>query len=144
MIYTVYDPVTGKIQCTITGSSPANLALNLEGKTYIEGNYDDKHYYIVDGKAVPKAEDPSTNLIKYLFDDAKKQWMIDREATERLARNYRDVLLGTIDKINPVWWASMTSEQQSRVIQYRQELLGVPQQGGFPVKILWPEKPSFL
>ena len=144
MIYTVYDPITGKIQCTITGNSSVDLALNLEGKTYIEGNYDDKHYYIVDGQAVPKEPDPSTTMVKYQFDDTAKQWIINQSATERLARTHRDIMLGIVDKINPVWWQSMTAEQQAEVGQFRQALLDVPQQAGFPTNIVWPIKPSFL
>jgi hypothetical protein len=144
MIYTIYDPITGQIQSTITGSSASDLALNLQGKTYIEGNFDDKHYYIVDGAAVPKAADPSNSLMKYSFDHNSKQWVINLAATERLARNYRNVLLGLVDKINPVWWAALTTEQQVEVSDFRSALLAVPQQAGFPSNIQWPDKPTFL
>ena len=144
MIYTVYDPNTGKIEYNITGSSPESLALNLEGKTYIEGNYSDKHYYIVGGQAQPKEPDPSAGTLKYTFDDLTKEWVIDQQESERLARKHRNLLLNVVDKINPVWWASMTSEQQAEVQQFRQDLLDVPQQAGWPTAINWPTKPSFL
>lgn len=144
MIYTIYDPITGQIQSTITGSSASDLALNLQGKTYIEGNFDDKHYYILDGAAHPKAADPSDNLNKYSFDHTAKTWVIDVPATERLARNYRNVLLGLVDKINPVWWASLSTTQQTAVSEFRSALLDVPQQSGFPSDITWPTKPDFL
>jgi hypothetical protein len=144
MIYTIYDPITGQIQSTLTGSSASDLALNLQGKTYIEGNFDDKHYYVVDGAAVPKVTDPSNSLMKYTFDHSTKTWVIDVSATERLARNYRNILLSLVDKINPVWWAALTTEQQSEVSAFRSALLAVPQQSSFPSDIVWPTKPDFL
>lgn len=144
MIYTVYDPITGKIQCTITGSSAGDLALNLEGKTYIEGSFDDQHYYIVDGQAVPKAVDPSTSLKKYYFDDAGKQWVINTDTTERLARSYRSIMLSLVDKINPIWWSELSPAEQQQAVDFRYALLNVPQQEGFPADINWPEKPTFL
>jgi hypothetical protein len=144
MIYTIYDPITGKIECTLSGSSAANIALNLEGKTYIEGNFDDLHYYIADGQAVPKAADPSNNLKKYLFNHATKQWTVDQAATERLARNYRNHMLAIVDKINPVWWSQLTPTEQQEVVDFRYALLNVPQQETFPLEVVWPTKPAFL
>lgn len=144
MIYTIYDPITGKIQCTITSNSAVDLALNLEGKTYIEGSFDDQHYYIVDGEAVPKAVDPSTSLKKYYFDNTSKQWVVDVDATDRLARSYRSIMLSLVDKINPIWWAELSPTEQQAVVDFRYQLLNVPQQEGFPADINWPEKPTFL
>ena len=144
MIYTIYDPITGQIQSTITGSSASDLALNLQGKTYIEGNFDDKHYYIADGAAVPKVTDPSNSLKKYSFDHSTKTWVIDTDTTERLARSYRSIMLSLVDKVNPVWWAALTTEQQSAVSEFRSALLDVPQQADFPSDITWPTKPDFL
>lgn len=46
-----------------------------------------------------------------------------------------------IDTINAVRWQSFSEEEKSNWIQYRQELLDVPQQEGFPDNIIWPTKP---
>lgn len=60
------------------------------------------------------------------------------------ARGQRDTLLSELDSIvgNPLRWASFTTEQQTAWANYRQALLDVPQQAGFPNTINWPTKPT--
>jgi len=60
------------------------------------------------------------------------------------ARAQRDALLQELDNIvgNPLRWASFSSEQQTAWADYRQALLDVPQQLGFPNTINWPTKPE--
>lgn len=56
-------------------------------------------------------------------------------------RFQRNILLETeVDPIvsNPLRWQSMSSEEQQRWADYRQALLDVPQQDGFPHEIEWP------
>jgi len=67
--------------------------------------------------------------------------------TEQLAANargQRDNLLAELDSIvgNPLRWASFSTEQQTAWANYRQALLDVPQQDGFPNTITWPTKPE--
>jgi hypothetical protein len=67
--------------------------------------------------------------------------------TEQLAENargHRDNLLSEMDKIvgNPLRWASFSQAQQTTWANYRQALLDVPQQAGFPNTINWPTKPT--
>ena len=67
--------------------------------------------------------------------------------TEELAqqvRAQRDALLQELDSIvgNPLRWASFTTEQQTAWANYRQALLDVPQQDGFPNTINWATKPE--
>ena len=67
--------------------------------------------------------------------------------TEELAANARakrDYLLQEIDGIvgNPLRWASFSTEQQTAWANYRQALLDVPQQAGFPNTINWATKPE--
>jgi hypothetical protein len=67
--------------------------------------------------------------------------------TEELAENVRfqrDALLQEVDSIvsNPLRWASFSQAQQTAWADYRQALLDVPQQPGFPNTISWPTKPS--
>jgi len=42
---------------------------------------------------------------------------------------------------NPLRWADLTAAKQTEWSQYRTDLLGVPQQAGFPTNITWPIKP---
>lgn len=69
------------------------------------------------------------------------------EKTERVlqeARADRDSrLTKEVDPIvsNPLRWASLSSETQAAWSAYRQALLDVPQQSGFPTSVTWPTKP---
>ena len=58
----------------------------------------------------------------------------------RAQRDYR--LRWDVDSLNPIRWAALTSEQQTAMTNYRQLLLDVPAQEGFPWEITWPEKPD--
>lgn len=144
MIYTIYNPTTGAIERTFTCSSAEKAAENLEGLTYIEGNYDARKYYIVNEQPVEKAADPSTNTHKYLFNDTTKQWELDVAVTEKLIRKQRTIYLSLVDKINPIWWSSLTAEQQLEVAQFRQALLDISAQANFPEEVVWPSVPGFL
>jgi len=56
-------------------------------------------------------------------------------------RAQRNALLHQLDAIvmNPLRWAQYTVEQQAAFATYRQALLDVPQQNGFPHSIEWPQ-----
>ena len=87
-----------------------------------------------------------------IFERAKKgefgeiaEWI--PPTTEELAANargQRDALLSELDSIvgNPLRWASFSETQQTTWANYRQALLDVPQQAGFPNTINWPTKPT--
>lgn len=57
-----------------------------------------------------------------------------------LIRQNRDNALKELDAIvsNPLRWNSYSDTQKSQVAQYRQALLDIPQQAGFPNTIDWP------
>lgn len=58
-------------------------------------------------------------------------------------RSRRDALLAsTVDKLNPLRWESFTQSQKDAWRQYRQELLDLPQQSGFPDSVAWPTPPQ--
>jgi len=60
-------------------------------------------------------------------------------------RQDRDLVLNrTVDRVNPVWYATLTTEQQAELAAYRQALLDVPAQSGWPTTIEWPTQPSWL
>ena len=67
----------------------------------------------------------------------------DNEIYEKLvfdARLKRDSLLAVVDKMNPMWWETLSEAQKQSWIEYRQALLDVPQQSEFPDAIEWPEE----
>ena len=67
---------------------------------------------------------------------------LDAELSEQL-RGERDGLLFELDAFvgNPLRWGSLSAEQQDVWAVYRQLLLDVPQQDGFPNDVVWPVKP---
>ena len=73
------------------------------------------------------------------INDSKPIQLIEYEE-----RKKRDALLIDLDTIvnNPLRWAALTQEQQTAYATYRQALLDVPQQSGFPTDIVWPTLPQ--
>lgn len=62
---------------------------------------------------------------------------------EEQARWKRDGLLYELDSIvsNPLRWAEFDDTTKQALADYRQALLDVPQQEGFPEEIEWPVNP---
>ena len=66
---------------------------------------------------------------------------------EEVIRSERYLRLRQCDKMSPMRWNSLTDEQKQAWADYRQALLDVPQQEGFPwggdpEKVPWPVKPE--
>ena len=66
---------------------------------------------------------------------------------EEVIRSERYLRLRQCDKMSPMRWNSLTEEQKQAWADYRQALLDVPQQEGFPwggdpEKVPWPAKPE--
>lgn len=69
---------------------------------------------------------------------------LDAIATDQI-RGLRDFkLTSEVDAIagNILRWAALTPEKQAEWATYRQTLLDVPQQDGFPHNVIWPVKPE--
>jgi hypothetical protein len=84
-----------------------------------------------------------------IFDQTKESATpYDFESEEHLeklksrARGQRDSLLLELDQIvmNPLRFNALTEDEKQALAAYRQALLDVPQQPGFPKEINWPEK----
>ena len=62
---------------------------------------------------------------------------------EKQERDRRDKYLQIyVDIVNAVRWNGLTQQQKDELIAYRQELLDIPQQPGFPLTIIWPDPPQ--
>ena len=58
-------------------------------------------------------------------------------------RERRDWLLRTeVDSYNPMRWETLTPEAQAAMRAYRQALLDVTAQSGFPWDVQWPAQPE--
>lgn len=67
--------------------------------------------------------------------------------TADMVRNERDIKLATevdVFAANALRWAALGADAQAEWSAYRQELLDVPQQDGFPHEITWPDKPKTI
>ena len=81
-----------------------------------------------------------TNFAPYV---APTQAELDAELAVYV-RADRDSRLEEVDAVagNALRWADLTSTQQAEWSAYRQALLDVPQQSGFPHDITWPTAPT--
>lgn len=66
---------------------------------------------------------------------------------EERIRAERDFLLKDCDAVSPMRWNAMTKDEQQAWMNYRQALLDIPQQSGFPWdgdpdKVPWPKEPE--
>lgn len=68
--------------------------------------------------------------------DAQKGAEVRAERDRRLAAEV-DTIAG-----NALRWAALTDAQRQAWADYRQALLDVPQQEGFPHNVVWPVKPD--
>lgn len=71
--------------------------------------------------------------------------MSEIEGQKRLVRTVRDeLLIEDVDVLSSklLWWEALPEETKQVWRDYRQALLDVPQQAGFPVDITWPTKPE--
>lgn len=59
---------------------------------------------------------------------------------EREERDYR--LRNQVDRLNPIRWNLMNEEKKQEWINYRDALLAIPDQEGFPWDIEWPVLPE--
>ena len=64
----------------------------------------------------------------------------DAAADVRADRDYRLVEVDAIAG-NALRWAALDADTQAAWAKYRQELLDVPQQKGFPNNVTWPTEP---
>lgn len=75
---------------------------------------------------------------------APTQAELDASAAAQVRSERDNILTTVVDPLvsNPLRWADLTSDKQAEWSQYRTDLLGVPQQAGFPEDITWPTKPE--
>lgn len=136
---TIYDQ-SGRIVRVVSATQEV-VELNVQpGQSYIEGQGRPDDQYVKNGEIVDMPPKPSED---YVFDYASKSWMFDTQGATNRALFKRNTLLADgPDRINPLWWASMTPAQQTAWESYRQALLDITNQPGFPMTIDWPNKPE--
>jgi len=139
---TIYDNQGCVLGC-YTSNDPDMLMMNLQHHNWIEGAVPADHY-IKDGQAWPMGPRPDTEDLKHSWDYANCAWKLNVETTANNIRQRRNNMLSDLDRVNPVWFNSLTTQQQSELAEYRLALLAVPQQSGFPTQVNWPAKPTWI
>lgn len=136
--FIVYLP-SGKIVKSGT-CQESDFSAQAEPGTFImEGLANGADNYIDNGLIAKKPEKPGNF---YEFDYTQKQWVLNVAEAENQAKYTRDRLLKEgPDRISPLWWDSMTTEQREQWAAYRKALLDITEQPGYPVNIIWPVSP---
>lgn len=110
-----------------------------EGEALLEAEFTGDQY--VEGGAL--VDMPTKPVGDFVFDYATKTWVVDLIRATNKALALRDQLLRDgPDRISPLWWASMTATEQQAWTDYRQALLDISDQPGFPTNIIWPVSPK--
>lgn len=124
-----------------TGScAEADLVFNVGDGLYLETASDPSSQYIKNGKLLDM---PPRPIGEFIFNYDTEQWIFDNESAITKAKYQRDQLLQNgPDRVNPMWWASMSTADQMAVTEYRQALLDITQQPGYPMEITWPDLPD--
>jgi hypothetical protein len=79
-------------------------------------------------------------IIREMTEDEKNN---NRETKGFEIRRSRDAMLrNTVDNINPMRWDEFNDSEKLAWKEYRQTLLDIPQQEGFPWVVTWPTQPQ--
>ncbi len=112
-----------------------------QGYVQVSGDPVDLSHFPEGTVIVPVRPSPAYDLVN-------GEWVLDAKKESALLsdinRTQRNILLAKVDVVtnNPLLWADLTSDKQAEWATYRQALLAVPQQSGFPYNVVWPTKPE--
>lgn len=143
MNYTQYNHTTGEITAIKVITDAASVSGNLSDSNWIPGSYNTNTHYINVETQTP-LEKPAKPSDNHIWNINTKSWDLDLATLADQSRTQRSRLLSQVDQVNPIWYASLTTDQQTELQAYRTDLLNVPQQSGFPTTIIWPSKPAWL
>lgn len=78
-----------------------------------------------------------------MTDEEVSAHLAPKPPTAEQVRAERDALLREVDALatNPLRWWELSDKQKTEVAEYRQLLLDVPAQAGFPENVEWPAEP---
>ena len=139
MIWSIYDPTTGLITSRVRNRN------QIRDRSHIAGDWDPLRYHVINGRAQLLPSKPMiADHVILAWDNTQQQWIVNQARTQAAARNLRADKLARIDRINPIWWADLSNDQQQQAMAYRQALLDVTDQPGWPTQIEWPAAPAWL
>jgi hypothetical protein len=83
--------------------------------------------------------DPMGNAVA--LTDAEYDALVHERAIKEKRQERDELLRKVVDAMNPMRWEALSAAEQQAYRDYRQALLDVPQQEGFPHNIVWPTEP---
>lgn len=137
---------------TYIGNKVIVDGVELEIQTPLDSEFEAVQYH----KGRPILEEPLMEEVEgekyqYALDEwAEAKYMVENPIVPVLTeeqlgtqvRGQRDSMLDeVVDKMNPMRWETFTEVQKQAWRDYRQALLDVPQQDGFPETVEWPVPP---
>jgi hypothetical protein len=129
-MFTIYDSFTGRIK----RQSLSNDARHGEGA--LEGNFSASTHYVKRGEAV---ELPPKMANEPHFDYLLERWVDVVGVDPRSVLEHRNKLLSQSD------WTQLADvplETKAQWVAYRQALRDITTQPGYPIDVVWPEKPE--
>lgn len=139
------DARTG-IPCTVAPMShgpefPKVKGLNIEFGNQTQWPTNEPLFF---GTCDDDADFTVPGVVKSLtVDEYANEQQKENDTKAMQVRERRDWLLRTeVDSYNPMRWESLTAEQQNAIRVYRQALLDITAQPGFPWTIEWPIIPA--
>ena len=134
--FSVYDTISGKILRTGSASTiVANLQAG-EGERVLLCWADSERQYIIDGVLVDKPDRPSQF---HEFNYETKHWELNSIAVIDSIKQKREALLTASD------WTQLPDvppASKALWVTYRQALRDITDQVGYPITVVWPDKPS--
>lgn len=139
------DAVTG-IPCTLAPMSHGPAFPDVKGLQIIWANETewptDRPLFF--GTCDDDADITIQGIIKTLTEEQYLSMRDTENITKTIqVRNQRDLMLRQhVDLLNPMRWEGLSDQQKDSWRVYRQALLDVPQQPGFPWDVQWPVPPQ--
>ena len=84
--------------------------------------------------------DPMGNAVA--LTDAEYDALVHERAIKEKRQERDELLRKVADAMNPMRWEGLSEPEKQAYRDYRQALLDIPQQAGFPENIKWPVKPE--
>lgn len=127
-----YTNADGWIECEIKHDE-------LEGGDWIPYHINPKEDHPFIDMATLASSAVATNPTAYT---PLTQEEIDAETAKQVRMLRNEMLSSDVDPIvtNPLRWDAMSSDEQTKVKNYRTSLLDITKQSGFPNSITWPTK----
>lgn len=144
----IFDKITLLCISKIQTSNPETIIVNDDSFLIITDNDYSNTKSIIKYKDEQVTLFPSCPANYYEWDNTTEVWVLNTElqltGEANRIRDLRLYYLQELDEIvqNPLRYAGFTNEYKTKLAEYRQLLLDIPQQQGFPLDVIFPTLPQ--